>query len=50
MASMQPDARTLTRAGRVTAVLGAAGRWLLVTIGLCLALVGFLQSIPGAQR
>jgi cardiolipin synthase len=47
MASMQPDARTLTRARRVKAALGRAGRWMLVTVVLCLALVGFLHLTRG---
>jgi cardiolipin synthase A/B len=44
---MQPDARPLTRARRLTAALGRAGRWMLVTLVLCLALVGFLHLTRG---
>lgn len=44
---MQPDARTLTRGRRLTAALGRAGRWMLVTVVLFLALVGFLHLTRG---
>jgi phosphatidylserine/phosphatidylglycerophosphate/cardiolipin synthase-like enzyme len=44
---MQPDARTLTRPRRLKAALGRAGRWTLVPVVLCLALVGFLHLTRG---
>jgi cardiolipin synthase A/B len=44
---MQSDARTLTRGHRLKAALGRAGRWMLVTVVLCLALVGFLHLTRG---
>src|SRR5687768_10654973 len=47
MSSTQPDAGTLTRARRLKAALGRAGRWTLVTVVLCLALVGFLHLTRG---
>src|SRR5687768_8510497 len=47
MSSNQPDARTLTPARRLKAAIGRVGRWMLVTLVLCLALVGFLQLTRG---
>jgi hypothetical protein len=47
MASMQPDARTLTRGHRLKAALGGASRWMLVTVVFCLALVGVLHLTRG---
>jgi cardiolipin synthase A/B len=44
---MQPDARTPTRARRVKAAFGRAGRWMLVALVLCLALIGFLHLTRG---
>jgi cardiolipin synthase A/B len=44
---MQPDARMRTRGRRLKAALGRAGRWMLVTVILCLALVGFLHLTRG---
>jgi hypothetical protein len=47
IASMRPYAQTLTRAHRLTAALGGAGRWMLVTVVFCLALVGVLHPTRG---
>jgi len=44
---MQPNAPTRTRARRLKAALGRAGRWMLVAVVLCLALVGFLHLTRG---
>ena len=44
---MEPDTCTLTRARRLKAAVGRAGRWMLTTIVLCLALVGFLHLTRG---
>ena len=46
-ASMQPEVRTLTRPRLVKAAAGRAGRWMVVTVVLCLALVGFLHLTRG---
>ena len=44
---MQRDTRPVTRIGRLTAAASAVGRWTLVSIVLCLALVGFLHLTRG---
>ena len=44
---MPPDTRTFTRGLRLRTVLGRAGWWTLVTVVLCLALVGFLHLTRG---
>ena len=47
MSSMQPHARTLTRAGGLKAALGRVGRWILAALVLGLALVGLLHLTRG---
>lgn len=47
MSTNQPDERTLTRGRRLKAAFGRAGRWLLVTAVLCLALIGVLHLTRG---
>ena len=44
---MRPPARALTRPRPVKTAAGRAGRWMLVTFVLCLALVGFLHLTRG---
>lgn len=44
---MQPNARTLMGVRGLKAALGRAGRWMLVAVLLCLALVGFLHLTRG---
>ena len=44
---MKPGGCTPTRSRRLKAALRRVGRWMLVTIVLCLALIGFLHLTRG---
>ena len=44
---MERDRRTFTRTIRLRAAVGRVGRWTLVSVVLCLALVGFLHLTRG---